>query len=75
MTAYDYPILGLLSALSLFVGIVAGLVMFVIAIIRWDMNSWKYVLLVGGFLLPIAGIAAGWIALLAGGLKRRVPAV
>jgi hypothetical protein len=50
--------------------LLAGCVLFVVALVRWEMNSWKYLLLALLILPFIAGIA-GWVALLAGGVRRR----
>lgn len=58
----------------LFLALIAGLVLFVIALIRWEMNSWKYLLLALGVLLPFVGAVVGWVALFAGGVNRR-PAI
>ena len=47
----------------------AGVVLFVVALIRWRMNSWKFVLLVL-ILVPLVAPAIGWVALVAGGVRR-----
>lgn len=55
----------------LFCVVVAGLIMYVVAIIGWQQSSWKWVLLVVGILLPIIGAIAGWASLFAGRLRDR----
>ncbi len=47
--------------------VIVGVVLFVLAVVRWDTNSWKYAVLAAGVVIPIAGGVAGWIALFAGG--------
>ncbi len=53
--------------------LLAGIVLFVVALVRWQMNSWKYVLLAVMLVLPPVAGVAGWIALFAGGTKQRKP--
>ena len=55
----------------LFVLVLAGVVLFVLALVRWDSSGWKYALLVPALLIPIIGGVAGWVALFTGRTARR----
>ena len=54
----------------LFVLVLAGVVLFVLALVRWDSGTWKYALLVPALLIPIIGAVAGWVALFTGRMAR-----
>jgi len=53
--------------------VLAGCVLFVVALVRWATSSWKYVLL-ALLLLPIVAGMVGFVAFLAGRTKRPAPA-
>jgi len=56
-----WPIVGF----ALFVLVLVGCVLFVVALVRWPASSWKYLLL-ALLVLPIVAAVAGFVAFFAG---------
>jgi hypothetical protein len=63
-------VLGIIAWLAILSFLLTGMVLFMLALIRWNTGSWKYLLLalvVVSF--PLTGIA-GWVLLFTGGYRR-----
>ena len=63
-----WPIVGF----ALFVLVLAGCVLFVVALVRWPTSAWEFVLL-ALLLLPVVAGVVGWVAFFAGRTKRPSP--